>query len=537
MTQSIEAPDSDTAIRPDRDAWAVLRAAQGRATAADPHETAILLPYQVAIERACERHDVVVVEKSRRTGATWGAAAGAVLRSGAARGQGGMDTLYMGTSADMAKEFIDAAAQWARLFDKAITAQGDELFDDGSDDGIKATRIDFASGFSIVALSSRPRSLRGRQGFAILDEAAFVDNLRALLQAALAFLIWGGKVLIISTHNGDQNVFNQLVTDVRAGRRPYGLVRFDLDQALEQGLYERICLVTKKDAWTPEHEADWRDGLIKQYGDGADEELYCIPSAGGGVVLPRVLIEARRNEAVPVLRYEQPTSFAMMPEDVRRLATTGWCAEHLAPALAACDPHLQHALGEDFGRVADLTVLWPLAIGKNLARRTPFVVELRNIPFEQQRQVLFYVADRLPRLHAMKLDAGGNGAYLAEVAAQRYGELRVEQVKLSQGWYLENVPPLKAAFEDAMIDVPADADIVTDLATPVYKAGIASIPPLRTAGADGAKRHADSFVAAVLAYAASRADPETYEYLPVSELDATGPFGRLVEGGGGRGLW
>lgn len=521
-----------------REEWEEIRRAQGRATSADPSQTVPLLAYQAEIERACELFDVVVVEKSRRTGATYGAAAGSVLRSGAARGQGGMDTLYMGTSADMAKEFVDAVILWARLLDRAFTDMGEVLFDDGSEDGIKAKRVDFASGFSVVALSSKPRSLRGRQGFAILDEAAFVDNLKALLQAALAFLIWGGKVLIISTHNGTANPFNQLVQDIRAGRLPYGLVRFDLDQALQQGLYERICLVNhaKEGDWSPEKEALWRENLIKRYGEGADEELYCIPSVGGGVVLPRALIEARASADIPVLRFEQPASFAMLDESVRRLAVAGWCAERLAPVLRTLDRKLQHALGVDFGRVADLTVFWPLATMKSLKRRTPFLLELRNIPFEQQKQIGFFVADGLPRLGGVKLDATGNGAYLAEVFAQRYGELRVEQVKLSVTWYLENVPAFKAAFEDDMIDVPADADVVTDLATPRYKNGVASIPPIRTEGKNGLRRHADSFVAGVLAYAASRADPEEYAYTPISELDVTSPFAPIAETGG-RALW
>lgn len=497
----------------------------------------MLLSYQQQIEVETDRHDVVVVEKSRRTGATWGAAAGAVLRSGAAREAGGMDTLYMGTSHDMAKEFIDACAMWARLFDKAVTEQGAVLFDDSSEAGIKAMRIDFASGFSIVALSSKPRSLRGRQGFAILDEAAFVDDLRALLQAALAFLIWGGKVLIISTHNGEQNPFNQLIQDIRALRRPYGLVRFDLDDALSQGLYERICLVNarKEGAWSPEKEADWREALIARYGDGADEELYCIPSAGGGVVLPRVLVEARASADIPVLRLDMPNRFAQEAPGARETTIADWCERELAPLLTTLDRKLSHALGFDFGRVADLSVFWPLAIEKTLRRRTPFTVELRNVPFEQQRQIAFFIGDRLPRFMAAKLDATGNGAYLAEVFAQRYGENRVEQVKLNVGWYLANVPPFKAAFEDDMITVPADADTVRDLATPVYKAGVATIPPVRQTGEDGLKRHADSFVAAVLAYAASRADPIDYAYTPAGELQV-GSF-LDPEPLGGRALW
>jgi phage FluMu gp28-like protein len=156
--------DSEAGDRPSAQEWLVLRAAQGRATPTDYSAGPILLGYQRRLVESCETHKVTVAEKSRRTGATWAAAAFAVPLSASAKADGGTDTLYMGTSIDMAKEFVDAAALWARAFDRAFSTIGEIIFDDGSKDGVKALRIDFASGFSIVALSSKPRSLRGRQG-------------------------------------------------------------------------------------------------------------------------------------------------------------------------------------------------------------------------------------------------------------------------------------------------------------------------------------------------------------------------------------
>ena len=70
---------------------------------------------------------------------------------------------------------------------------------------ILAYRIRFASGHKIVALSSRPSNLRGKDGCAVIDEAAFHEDLPGLLKAALAFTMWGGLVRIISTHNGAHN--------------------------------------------------------------------------------------------------------------------------------------------------------------------------------------------------------------------------------------------------------------------------------------------------------------------------------------------
>ena len=106
---------------------------------------------------------VLVIEKSRRIGMTWGLASYAVLRASRAKRAGGMDAMYISYSQEMTREFIDACAMWARAF--AIAAvQVDELLFDDTDPAspeetrqIQAFRIRFASGFEIMGLSSAPR--------------------------------------------------------------------------------------------------------------------------------------------------------------------------------------------------------------------------------------------------------------------------------------------------------------------------------------------------------------------------------------------
>lgn len=515
---ALTAAVADVPDRPTRDQWIAIRTEQGRATAANWRETAPLLGYQRAIAIACEQYDVVVVEKSRRTGATWGAAADAVLRSASPRSNGGMDTLYMGTSHDMAKEFIDAAANWAQLFEHVCSAIGETIFDDGSDNGVKALKIDFASGFSIVALSSKPRSLRGRQGFAILDEAAFVDNLSELIKAAMAFLIWGGKVLIISTHNGVDNPFNGLITDIRAGRLRYGIVRFDLDEALKDGLFERICLVNahKHGEWTAEKEADWREKLVSDYGDGADEELYCIPSQGSGAWLTTALIEARMVKPPAgqdrVLRLSLPPEFVFRPEAFRNAEIRAWIDDVLLPVMEqTIDPALMSAFGHDVARHRDASVMVPIQIGRTLRRIVPFVVELHRVPFVHQEQIRDAMVKRLPRLVGGCTDATGLGAQMAESAMLRFGPSFVE-VKLSTEWYRTEMPPLKDAFEQDNITLPANADHVGDLRLVKIIRGVAQIPNLRTTSATGEKRHGDFAVGLALAYSATRMTTESYGY-------------------------
>ena len=132
------------------------------------------------------------------------------------------------------------APGWARRFNRAANAVEEIVLEDERA-AILAYRIRFASGHKVVALSSRPSNLRGKDGCAVIDEAAFHEDLPGLLKAALAFTMWGGLVRIISTHNGADNAFNELISEIRAGRRPYSLHRTTLDDALADGLFQKIC--------------------------------------------------------------------------------------------------------------------------------------------------------------------------------------------------------------------------------------------------------------------------------------------------------
>ena len=278
-------------------AWADARAAAMAQIPANVKAhglPAVLLPYQGRTVGLLDGgSSLCYIEKSRRIGLTWGLAAYAVLRAGRQKSAGGMDVMYISYSREMTREFIDACAMWAKAFASAAMSVDEFLFEDADPSdptntkNIQAFRIRFASGFEIMALSSAPRGLRGKQGVVIIDEAAFVDNLKELLKAALAFLMWGGQVVVCSTHDGAENDFNQAIQDVLAGRGKGDHIRIDFDQALNEGLYQRIALVTGK-TWSPEAEAKWRQDIIDFYGDGADEELFCVPSLSSGAWLPEI---------------------------------------------------------------------------------------------------------------------------------------------------------------------------------------------------------------------------------------------------------
>ena len=472
----------------------------------------LFLPYQR--EWISDTAGVKVYEKSRRIGITWCEAFDDALLA-STKGRAGMDCWYIGYNKEMALEFVEVCAQWAKRLDKAAEAIEETVIEDldehGTSKNILAYRIRFASGHKVVALSSRPSNLRGKGGKATIDEAAFHESLNELLKAALAFRIWGGKVAIISTHNGENSPFNEMVAECRAGRLNYSLHRTTFDEAIAQGLYRAICRETGKE-WSEEAEQAFRIGIYKEYGSNADEELGCVPSAGSGIFLPTVLIESRMRDEIPVIRWERKYDFLDSDEHRRMKDAEDFCIESLLPELEKLDQKLMSCFGEDFGRSGDLTVVWPLQFMPNLVRRTPFVLELRNVPFNQQKQILFYLVDRLPRFQAGAMDARGNGQYLAEQAAIRYGE-RVEQVMLSIDWYRDNMPRYKAAFEDATIELPRDSEILSDHRALVMEKGVAKIPDRKNSGEHG-QRHGDSAIAGALAWYASILAPMAYGYDP-----------------------
>jgi phage FluMu gp28-like protein len=462
-----------------------------------------LLPYQQ--RWAADRAQVKVIEKSRRIGLSWGEAADTALL---AASQSGMNAFYIGYMKEMAQEFIKDCAEFAKAYSLAAgeIAETEEVWFEGEErKSIFVYTLRFASGWRIEALSSAPRNLRGKQGRVILDEFGFHTDQKELLKAALALLIWGGEVHVISTHNGVENQFNALCLDIRAGKKPYSPHRVTFMEAVEEGLYERVCLRTGK-APSASDKAAWIKGIYDQYGADAEEELDCVPSNSGGAWLSRALIEARMHDA-PVLRWKPPAKdFTTWPEHLRTAEMREWLERDIAPLLRALDPELRSGFGMDFGRTGDLSVLLPFQITKQLRRRFPFGIELSQCPFDQQREVLYFIGDRLPRMLAVKLDARGNGQYLAEKAVQKWGEARVEAVMLSQAWYRDNTAPFKAAIEDGTAELIRDADHLDDLRAFQVVKGIPLLPDARTKGQDGAQRHGDAGVAYLLAYAASRAE-------------------------------
>ena len=348
----------------------------------------------------------------------------------------------------------------------------------------------------------------------MIDEAAFHKNVREVIDAVNALLIWGGKVRVISTHNGVLNPFNELIREAQAGKNPFKVHFIPFSKAVQNGLYKRVCLM-KGTEWTQEAQDEWEALVRGAYGArtaAMKQELDAIPSEMEGAALTRVQIEACMASGIPLHRWSQGDEFKNAPDAERIRKAKEWCDTHLGPVPKRLDENLQHFMGEDFARSGDVTDIVIMELGADLVRRTKLVVELRNIPFDQQRDILFYICDRIPNFAKGALDKTGNGAYLAEKAAQRYGD-RIVEVSFSRQWYELEMPPYIEAFGDKTVVLPKHADVLSDHQALQYVDGIIRVPKdFRFKGSDGFNRHGDSAVACALGYYTSRQDYTEYAY-------------------------
>ena len=423
-----------------------------------------LLPYQVRWVK--DRAGLKVIEKARRVGISWTEAYDAVMHAGWA---GGGNVYYQAYNLEMTRGFIEDCATWAQALQIGAGARGETLIVEAGRD-VRAYRIAFPSRREILAMTSAPRAFRskGRPGdLAIVDEAAFVDDLGEVLKAALAFRVWGGRAHVISTHNGEASPFAALCRALREGVQPGSLHRVTLKQALAEGLY-RCISGAQEQPWSAQAEATWESELRAEYGAHAGEELDCIPAAGEGAWLPWEAIRACEDPTAG-----DPAAFA------------GGTA----------------TVGVDVARRRDLWVAAVLEqVGDVLWLRDLAVRQ--GIPFSQQRAIVGDLAARY-RPVRIAVDQTGMGEGVVEQLQEDLGRGMVEGVLMTGPRRLDVATALREAVEDRRLRIPPDAELRRDLHAVRAEAGPTGAPRLlaERAGTDG---HADGFWALALACTAAR---------------------------------
>jgi phage FluMu gp28-like protein len=482
--------------------------------------------YQTECAELALSVNFLVIEKSRRIGISWCLAGVACLI--ASPKTGARNVFYMAYNFEMTRTFIDDCAEFLRAFHE-ISAEAEEfLYDDGGKD-IKAFRIDLPSGKSIIALSSNPRSLRSKQGVAIIDEAGLHDDLDAVIAAALPLTMLGGSVIVLSTHYGADNPFNTLLTDIRSGRRGGTALRITLQDALNDGFYKRICATTGK-IWSQKAEDEWQAALRHQQGESAEEEFDCVPAQGGGVYMARATIEAAMSPLYPVIRLKCPVAFERGELDWRSDWIEEWLQSEIRPLVEKFDPTRSVFFGQDYARSNDLSVL---AFGQYDATTNlicHFIIEMRNVPSREQLQILDFILGRVHRFGGGKVDARGNGQDVAAYLQDHYGADRIEGIMATVKTYLAMMPRLKARIEDRTITIPRSEGVIDDLRLIKLVKGVPMVVDRsEDRGGDRKdKRHGDAAIALMHLVAAADEDAGPVDFHSGGPRPSSGLSGEFI---------
>jgi phage FluMu gp28-like protein len=514
----------------------------------NPLDEGVLMRHQSEVLKLPQ--SIVAVPKGRRTGITFAYGLDSTLIAASRRSAGGDNVFYIGDTKEKGLEFIGYCGKFSRVIAEAqgqgVSSIEEFLFEDQDEKGnsrhITAYRIRFSSGFQITALSSRPANIRGLQGIVIIDEAAFHADVQGVLDAATALLIWGGRIVVISSHNGKNNPFNQFCTDIEDGR--YGddatVMTVTFDDAVANGLYERVCMM-KREEPTAEGKERWYKRIRASYGPrkaAMREELDAIPRDGAGVAIPGIWIEAAMPEERPVVRLLLDDDFARRDPSEREEWCEEWISRNLDPVLDALDPSLNYVFGQDYARHRDFSTFVPLGITQTRRRTCPYVLEMNKVPTRQQEQIIWHSIQHLPNFRGGAMDATGSGQVLAEYTADKFGHEMIHQVTLNRSWYGLWMPKMIQWFEDGSIILPRDLNIEEDLRAIVDVDGIKMVPDVRKRDIKEPElfRHGDTAIGLCLAGFASynQVIPPVIDYRSSGARAETRQLERYAPGSGGQ---
>jgi phage FluMu gp28-like protein len=379
-----------------------------------------------------------ICEKGRQLGFSYAHSYKVVKRAAL---EGAKDEWVMSRDEIQAKQFVLYCKRWANVLKYAAEDLGEQVFDAANGKAVAVQVLRFASGACIYALSSNPDAIVGKTGHVTLDEFALHKNQRELYAVAKPVTQWGGSLSIISTHRGVGTVFNQIITDIKEGRkledqnsprakfaRAWSLHTVPVQKAVEEGLVEKINKVSGRN----ETREAW---LERQRAECIDEEQWlqeycCIPA----------------DEASAFLSYDLINSC----EEANCLKDFDYLLDCKNPLYVGCD-------------VARKVDLFVIDVGEKVGDVVwdRLRIELQGKKFGELEYELHRILT-LPQVKRACLDASGLGMQLAERAVDRFG-YKVEPITFTAPVKEELAFGLRAAFEDRKLRIPRDDKLRADL--------------------------------------------------------------------------
>ncbi len=408
--------------------------------------TKILLPYQIEAIQGIEKKRYSVLLWARQTGKSFTMSYYAIKRC---LTFGNHRVVVISPSERQSKELLDKV----KLHVQALKIAGVTYFEDVETFQLEAR---FPNGSKIIALPSKPETVRGFTGDVIMDECAFFEKGFEVYEAVFPTITRNPKykLIAISTPKTKKDLFYFLWQTAENDPEHWYKFKLNIYEAVEKGLQidpeELKAGLKNKDAWRREYLCEFVE----------DEE----------VLLPYELIQACEEEGVLV-------------SDLRELKGDVY-------------------IGVDIGRRHDLTVVSVLEkLGSVLYLRRLEI--LKKLPFSKQRDILDHYC-----YYARKvaIDETGLGMQLAEELKEKWGELKIIPVYFTAKVKEDLASRLKAKFEDKLIRIPPDNDLREDLHS--VRKTVTDTGKIKLEGGTDSG-HADRFWSLALAvYASSEEGPK-----------------------------
>ncbi len=363
----------------------------------------ILLPYQKTALRGVESKRFSVLMWARQTGKSFLVSYYAIKRCIELSGH---RVVVISPSERQSKELLDKVKRHVL----ALKLAGVEFFEDTEVFQLEAR---FPNGSKIVALPSKPETVRGFTGDVIMDETAFFDKGFEVYQAVFPTITRSGnyKLVAISTPRTKKDLFYHLWHIAQQDTQNWFSYKLTIYDAVKNGLNidpEELKAGIR-------NELAWRSEYLCEFIDDED------------VLLPYEVIQSCEEDGVEV-------------SDLRLLRGDIYT-------------------GIDIGRRKDLTVISILEkLGSVFYLRRLEV--LQGLPFSEQLRIIDHIASFSRRV---AIDETGIGMQMAEELQKRWGEVKVQRVYFTAKVKEELAERLKAVFVDKLIRIPPDNDLREDL--------------------------------------------------------------------------
>jgi phage FluMu gp28-like protein len=366
----------------------------------------LLLPYQQhALHQMFEKKYSIIMW-SRQTGKSFVVSLFAVLR--AIERKNHLVAIISPTERQ-SKELMEKVKKHVDFLRELGKIKGDVSFFEDTTTNVLEVR--FPNRSRIIGLPANPDGVRGLTGDVILEEAAFFKDGYKVYQAIFPSITRNKdfKLVVISTPRAKSDIFGHL-WQMSENNDLWFRQKLTIFDAVEQGLNIDIEELKKgvpnQDIWQQEYMCEFMD-----------EE---------SVLLPYEILHSCTVENIEA--------------DIKELTGDIY-------------------LGVDIARRHDLTVVSILekVAGRYYLRKQEI---LRKLPFSEQFKIIDHLCHYARKI---AIDETGIGMQISEELVKKWGDVKVIPVYFTNKMKDELASRVKAVFQDKIISIPPDRDLIEDL--------------------------------------------------------------------------